>query len=115
MAEPILVSRGLDNPQGLGFAPHGAGRNLSRTAYLKKIGQRPHAQVVAEETKGLDVRWFCGAPDVSELPMAYKNAASLRQQIAQFQLCTIVDVIVPLGSIMAGDWQANAPWRKKVA
>lgn len=32
MAEPILIARGLDAANGLGFAPHGAGRNFSRSA-----------------------------------------------------------------------------------
>ena len=31
--------------------------------------------MVAEQTKGIDARFFCGIPDVSELPGAYKNAA----------------------------------------
>src|SRR5262249_41973345 len=36
MAEPILIARGLDAVNGLGFAPHGAGRNFSRTAYMRQ-------------------------------------------------------------------------------
>ena len=42
MAEPILIARGRDAANGLGFAPHGAGRNMSRTAYMKRFaGQAP--------------------------------------------------------------------------
>jgi tRNA-splicing ligase RtcB (3'-phosphate/5'-hydroxy nucleic acid ligase) len=113
MAEPILITRGLAAPNGLGFAPHGAGRNFSRTAYMRQFGDRPHADIVAEQTKGIDARFFCGVPDISELPGAYKNAASMRAQIDEFGLANVVDTVEPVGSIMAGDWQVNAPWRKK--
>ena len=113
MAEPILVARGLDAPHGLGFAPHGAGRNMSRTAHKRLLGDRPDADVFAEETAGIDARFFCGRTDVSELPSAYKNAASVRAQIDRFALAEIVDEIVPHGSIMAGDWEHDAPWKVK--
>lgn len=115
MAEPVLVAEGLDAPNGLGFAPHGAGRNASRTATLRRHGDRPEAEIVAEETKGIDARFFCGVPDVSELPSAYKNAASVRAQIAEHGLARVVDTIEPVGAIMAGDWRRDAPWRKKRA
>jgi RNA-splicing ligase RtcB len=109
MAEPILVARGLDTAHGLGFAPHGAGRNFSRTAWLKaNQGITPE-----QDAPGIDVRYFCGVPDLSELPSAYKDAKSVRAQIAQFGLAEVVDTIEPIGNIMAGDWQANSPWRKK--
>jgi len=64
---------------------------------------------------GPDARFFCGIPDVSELPGAYKNAAAVRAQIAEFALAEVVDTIEPIGCIMAGDWQRDAPWRKKRA
>ena len=54
-----------------------------------------------------------GNPDHSVLPGAYKNAASVRAQIEKYGLATISDVIEPYGSIMAGDWEQDAPWRKK--
>ena len=115
MAEPILIARGLDAENGLGFAPHGAGRNFSRSAYMRRHAGKTEAQMVAEQTKGIDARFFCGIPDVSELPGAYKNAAAVRRQIAEFGLAEIVDTIEPIGCIMAGDWQRDAPWRKKKA
>jgi tRNA-splicing ligase RtcB len=59
------------------------------------------------------VRYFSGKPDISELPGAYKNAAAMRRQIDKFGLADIVDTIEPIGNIMAGDWQSDAPWRKK--
>ena len=89
----------------MGFAPHGAGRNMSRTAFLK-LGE-------PEFPPGIDARFFCGKPDYSELPAAYKNAASVRAQIEKYGLATISDAIEPYGSIMAGDWEQDAPWRNK--
>jgi RNA-splicing ligase RtcB len=115
MAEPVLIARGLNAPHGLGFAPHGAGRNFSRTAYLRRQGEKTEEQIVAEQTMGIDARFFCGTPDLSELPGAYKSAAAVRRQITEFGLAEVVDSIAPIGCIMAGDWQRNAPWRKKRA
>jgi tRNA-splicing ligase RtcB (3'-phosphate/5'-hydroxy nucleic acid ligase) len=115
MAEPILIARGRNADNGLGFAPHGAGRNFSRSAYMRQHAGKTEAQMVAEQTQGIDARFFCGIPDVSELPMAYKNAAAVRRQIDEYALADIVDTIEPIGSIMAGDWQRDAPWRKKKA
>jgi tRNA-splicing ligase RtcB len=113
MAEPILVTRGRDAPNGLGFAPHGAGRNFSRSAFLRRNAGKTESQIVAEQTRGIDARFYCGIPDVSELPGAYKPAATVRRQIDEYGLAEVVDTIEPLGSIMAGDWQRDAPWRKK--
>ena len=115
MAQPILIARGKDASHGLGFAPHGAGRNLSRTGHLKRLAGRSEAQVLAEETQGLDVRFFSGVPDLSELPSAYKDASAVRAQIEQFGLAEVVDVIEPLGSIMAGNWQSDPPWKRAKA
>ena len=113
MAEPILITRGRNAANGLGFSPHGAGRNFSRTAYLKANADIPESEMIAREAPGIDVRYFCGVPDVSELPGAYKNAASMRRQIEKYGLAEIVDLVEPFGNIMAGDWQRHAPWRKK--
>ena len=113
MAEPILIARGLDADSGLGFAPHGAGRNFSRTTYMKRHAGKTAAEMVVEQTRGIDARFFCGIPDVSELPAAYKSAATVRRQIADYGLAEIVDTIAPVGCIMAGNWQTEAPWRKR--
>ena len=107
MAEPILIARHRDHAGSLGFAPHGAGRNMSRTAYL-----REHAPALPE---GIDVRFFCGKPDLSELPGAYKDAGSVRAQIAKYDLAEVIDTVEPYGCIMAGDWEADAPWKRKAA
>jgi hypothetical protein len=68
--------------------------------------------LAALNDRGLDIRSYCGVPDLSELPSAYKSGAQVRRQIEHFGLAEIVDEIVPRGSIMAGDWERDAPWRK---
>jgi tRNA-splicing ligase RtcB len=113
MAEPILIVRGRNADHGLGFSPHGAGRNFSRTKHKRLMEGRTDADIFAEETNGIDARFFTGIPDISELPSAYKNAAAVRAQIDEFGLADVVDEVIPYGCIMAGDWEKNAPWRKK--
>lgn len=113
MAEPILIVRGRNADNGLGFSPHGAGRNFSRTKHKLRMEGRTDAEIFAEETKEIDARFFMGIPDISELPSAYKNAAAVRAQIDEFGLADVVDEVIPYGCIMAGDWEKNAPWRKR--
>ncbi|MBF9140005.1 RtcB family protein [Hymenobacter properus] len=113
MAQPILIVEGDTNANNLGFAPHGAGRNLSRTRHKRSIVGKTDEQVFAEETQGIDARFFFNRIDISELPSAYKNAEDVKQQITDFNLATVIDEIRPYGCIMAGDWEQDAPWRKK--
>ncbi|WP_127112084.1 RtcB family protein [Shimia sediminis] len=113
MAEPVLLIRSQPNARNMGFAPHGAGRNFSRSAHRRGLGEHSETEVFARETRGLDVRFFSGNVDVSELPSAYKPAATVRAQMERFELAELVDEIMPYGSIMAGDWERDAPWRKK--
>lgn len=113
MAEPVLIVRGKNAAHGLGFSPHGAGRNFSRTQHKRMQAGRTDAEIFAEETKSIDARFFSGVTDISELPSAYKSAASVRRQIEHYGLAEVVDEVLPYGCIMAGDWQADAPWRKK--
>jgi len=113
MAEPILIARGKNAANGLGFSPHGAGRNFSRTQHRRQQAGRSEADIFAEETKDIDARFYLGVTDISELPSAYKNAASVRSQIERYGLADVVDEVMPFGCIMAGDWGANAPWRRK--
>jgi RNA-splicing ligase RtcB len=113
MAEPILIVQGDTTASNLGFAPHGAGRNLSRTQHRKSKEHMTKEEVFAQETEGLDVRFYFDEIDVTELPSAYKNADSVRNQMKEFGLGTTVDEVIPYGSIMAGDWQKNAPWKKR--
>lgn len=112
MSEPVLIVEGKTTVNNLGFAPHGAGRNTSRTQHRKnKTGTIE--EIFAEETKGLDVRFFSNEIDITELPSAYKNAETVRNQMEEFGLGKVIDEVIPYGCIMAGDWQKNAPWRVK--
>ncbi|MEK6477114.1 RtcB family protein [Catalinimonas sp. 4WD22] len=113
MSEPVLIVEGKETKTNLGFAPHGAGRNISRSAHIRSKADQTFAQVFAEETQGLDVRFFSGEIDISELPSAYKNAATVRAQMQHYGLGEVVDEVLPYGCIMAGDWKKNAPWKKK--
>lgn len=117
MSEPILIARHKDRREALGFSPHGAGRNMSRTRYMPEvIGMRGVEDVMKSETAGLDVRFWCGKPDLSELPGAYKSAHTGRgAESAKQKLAEIVDHVDPYGSIIARNWEQNAPWRKKKA
>lgn len=112
MSEPVLIVEGETTKNNLGFAPHGAGRNVSRTQHRKsKMGT--FQEIFEEETKGLDARFFSNEIDITELPSAYKNAEAVRNQMEEFSLGTVIDEVMPYGCIMAGDWQKNAPWKKK--
>ncbi|PHN00644.1 RtcB family protein [Flavilitoribacter nigricans] len=113
MSEPVLVVEGETTENNLGFAPHGAGRNLSRSAHKKRQEGMSDEAIFARETAGLDVRFFSNEIDISELPTAYKNAQSVREQMNTFGLGTVVDEVMPYGCIMAGDWQRNAPWKRR--
>lgn len=113
MKEPILIIRGKTNESNLGFAPHGAGRNMSRKQHKEKNSHKTIAELFAQETKGLDVRFFSNNIDISELPSAYKNAENVQAQMTEFGLGDVVDRVLPYGCIMAGDWDKDAPWRVK--
>ena len=110
MAREILLVLGANNPAYLSFCPHGAGRNLSRSAMLKPYqdadGELDPArvqQVLAGTTAGLDIRWYSGTPDLSESPLGYKDASKVKAQIARFGLAAVVGEIQPQGCIMAGE------------
>jgi tRNA-splicing ligase RtcB (3'-phosphate/5'-hydroxy nucleic acid ligase) len=118
MSAPILIVLGKNHPDFLGFAPHGAGRNLSRRGLLRKWEKergsldRAHLDaLVNQQTKGLDVRWWHGKPDLTETPLAYKPADQIRTQIESFGLAKIIGEIHPLGCIMAGD-AGPRPWAR---
>jgi len=119
MAAPILVTLGRDNADFLSFAPHGAGRNRSRTATMREFrkangdaDEKAVERAVAAATKGLDIRWYYGKPDLSESPVGYKPASQVRDQIERFGLADIAAEITPLGCIMAGD-PGPRPWERK--
>lgn len=107
MSEPVLIVKGVATENNLGFAPHGAGRNTSRTEHKKRNANKTNEEIFAEETKGLDVRFFSGKIDISELPSAYKNADEVQRQMEFFGLGEVVDRIMPYGCIMAGEQERN--------
>lgn len=112
MAEPILLALGSDNAEFLSFAPHGAGRNISRRALFRQFPkEEDRERQLVESTKGIDVRWFSNRPDLSETPIAYKNAAEVKRQITDFGLAEVIGEIRPLGCIMAG--HIDQPWRSR--
>lgn len=112
MSEPVLVVKGTTTENNLGFAPHGAGRNMSRSEHKRNKGDKTFDEIFTEETEGLDVRFFSGIIDISELPSAYKSAESVQAQMEEFGLGEVVDRIMPYGCIMAGD-QGEPHWKKK--
>ncbi|WP_236635880.1 RtcB family protein [Paracoccus aminophilus] len=111
MAEPVLVVRGRDAGHALGFSPHGAGRNFSRTEHRRRMGAATPAQLLAAETQGLDIRFSAGVVDASELPSGYKRAKAVTDQIRDYGLADVVDYIDPYGCIMAGE--IAPPWQAK--
>lgn len=113
MSEPVLIVKGATTENNLGFAPHGAGRNISRGRHIKNNSHKTIEQIFHEETKGLDVRFFSNQIDISELPSAYKNAEMVKRQMKEFRLGEVLDEIMPYGCIMAGNWQIDAPWKLK--
>lgn len=115
MAQPVLFVQQGRGAGGLGFAPHGAGRNLSRTQHKRRLAGETDESVFARETAGIDARFWSGIIDVSELPSAYKNAEEVQRQMDEFGLAKVVDRILPYGAVMAGDWEKDAPWRTKKA
>lgn len=119
MASPILMVLGRDNEQYLSFCPHGAGRNVSRSALLREyrneegvLDARRVQQALDQSTRGIEVRWYYGRPDLSESPLGYKSAAQVRAQIEDFGLADLVAEIEPLGSLMAGD-SGPPPWVRR--
>jgi len=113
MSEPVLIIKGETTKSNLGFAPHGAGRNISRRQHKRNNSDKTIEEIFINETKGLDIRFFSNNIDISELPSAYKNADNVRNQMKEFDLGFVVDEILPYGCIMAGDWLKDAPWKIK--
>jgi RNA-splicing ligase RtcB len=113
MSEPVLIVKGKTTESNLGFASHGAGRNISRGKHKKNKAHKTIEEIFQEETKGLDIRFFSSHIDISELPSAYKDAQMVKRQMQEFGLGEVVDEILPYGCIMAGDWERDAPWRLK--
>jgi RNA-splicing ligase RtcB len=113
MSEPVLIVEGATTDTNLGFAPHGAGRNMSRSQQKRNLAHQTDEAIFATETEGLDVRFYSTEIDISELPSAYKSAKAVRAQMDDFGLGTVLDEVIPYGCIMAGDCQKNALWKRK--
>jgi tRNA-splicing ligase RtcB (3'-phosphate/5'-hydroxy nucleic acid ligase) len=122
MSEPILITKHSNNEKAMGFAPHGAGRNFSRSEHERRLktefnsdarglSDRDRKIIIERETAGLDVRFYTGSADLSELPSSYKNAKAVQEQIQKYNLATVSDRVLPLGSIMAGN--LPKPWKDK--
>ena len=120
MAAPVLLTLGNDRTEFASFSPHGAGRNKSRTALLREHGmlgllpeefQARSKALLERQVDGLDVRFYYDRPDLSESPVAYKSADQVREQIERFGLADVIGLILPKGSIMAGDY--DKPWMMK--
>jgi tRNA-splicing ligase RtcB len=109
MGEPILIVKNHSTNEH-GFAPHGAGRNYSRTKY-KKLHDKTVEQAMSDQVSHIDARFYSGDADITELPNAYKNADAVIEQIKKYKLAEIVEKIEPLGSMMAGE--QYQPWLKK--
>jgi hypothetical protein len=85
---------------------------MSRTAMRRQFPDESSRRTAIERsTDGIDVRWFCGKPDLSETPLAYKDAAKVKAQIREFGLAEVIAEIRPLGCIMAGD--SGRSWRDR--
>ncbi len=118
MASPILICLGADNDRLLGFAPHGAGRDRSRSALMRDYRNEQGGQdtrriheAITEATRGIEVEWWYGKPDLTETPLGYKSADTIIDQIERFELGHVCGRIQPLACIMAGD-PGPAPWKK---
>lgn len=118
MASPILLTLGKGNPTYLGFSPHGAGRNRSRTETLapfkdpvsKKLNEEMAEEALSKTTQGILVHWWSGKPDLSESPLGYKNPQEIKAQIESFGLAHTFAEISPRACIMAGE--ILSPWKK---
>lgn len=96
MAEPILITKGTGVENGIGFLPHGAGRNMSRKEFNRKY---PNPKV----PEGITLISYTGTLDTTELPQAYKSAEEVKyQMINKYKLAEVSDEVIPYGTIMAG-------------
>lgn len=107
MEHPILITEHADSgsESELMFAPHGAGRNMSRSEFLRRSPDGVAAP------RSVHVDSYSGVDDASEFPGAYKDPQTVISAIKDFQLAHISDFVDPIGSIMAG--KQPEPWRNK--
>lgn len=105
MLDGILLTSG-HNDKFWGFAPHGAGRNESRTQFLKKYtgddGKILKTKVRQALKIPVDVRWYLGEADIAESHLAYKSSKEIIEEINNFKLTNIDSTLKTLGTVMAG-------------
>jgi len=119
MGREILLVLGGNNEQFLSFAPHGAGRNQSRTDTLKpyidpatgKADPKKVEEAIKAATAGLEIRWGSGKADISESPFGYKDASKIIDQLQRFELATLIGAVRPRGCMMAGEFPT--PWKEQ--
>jgi RNA-splicing ligase RtcB len=112
MGRELLIVLGKDNAEFLSFAPHGAGRNKSRSALKKEFDdpetRQPDQEKIQRELTRLmgsiPVFWASGKADISESPIGYKPAGKIKKELAEFGLANLVGEISPKGCIMAGEF-----------
>jgi hypothetical protein len=102
MSEPVLVVRGKDAKHGLGFSPHGAGRNFSRSEHKRRMKGKTPDQLLKEETEGLDIRFHAGGVDSSELPSSCKNADGVVAQIKTMGWPKSKTTLILMGALWPG-------------
>ena len=105
MAEPILVLKHRDNKDALGFAPHGAGRNVGRKAFLREN------EASAAEPASMPVS-TAASPIFPNCPEAYKNAAAVRSPDHKYGIGEVIDEVDPLRVDHGRRLGTDAPWRK---
>jgi len=62
------------------------------------------AQMLAAETAELDIRFYAGAVDASELPSSYKRAGAVMDHIRDYGVADVVDCI----DQMAASWPGTS-------
>lgn len=100
MKDPILMVTKKSKNNLNKFAPHGAGRLISRSQFLKDNEDSLEILYNSEVLNNVKYHPFLGHIDYSEMPSAYKSFEYSEKEIKK--LTTIVDKIEPWGTIMAG-------------
>ena len=122
MAEPILLVLGRDNKALGSFAPHGAGRNKSRTQLLREMGLKglEPATFLARSTQSWPSRpkdWTCDSSLTARTCRRRRWPTNPQQRCAirssSSESADIIGEIRPLGCLMAGDY--DKPWMVKKA
>jgi hypothetical protein len=101
--KPVRRIRGGAAARNVGFAPHGAGRHLSRAARTPGSGTRSQTEVFAREAAGPDVRFWSGNLAGPELRGACRPAATVCKRMAR----TVRPSWWTKSAPMAASWRAT--------